>query len=93
MRFPKFWVKSVIDAKDPRTGKEMGSFACWGWSDGSREEAEEQGPGTGVGRRRDDREVPTWFGVLGKKARRVPRHDMEAIRGSIAAGISRERDP
>jgi len=38
------------------------------------------------------REVPSWFGVLGKKARRVPRHDMEAIRGSIAAGISRERD-
>jgi hypothetical protein len=37
------------------------------------------------------REIPRWFGALEKYARRVERHDMEAIRESIARGISVER--
>ncbi|HEX3553223.1 MAG TPA: hypothetical protein VIA62_08340 [Thermoanaerobaculia bacterium] len=36
--------------------------------------------------------IPTWFGVLGKTARAVTRHDMSAIRESIARGIARDRD-
>lgn len=36
--------------------------------------------------------VPAWFGVLGKYARPVRRHDMDAIRRSIARGIAAERD-
>lgn len=37
------------------------------------------------------REIPRWFGALEKYARQVERHDMEAIRESIARGISVER--
>ena len=37
------------------------------------------------------REIPRWFGALEQYARRVERHDMEAIRESIARGISTER--
>ena len=40
----------------------------------------------------DGEPLPAWFGVLEKYARRVPRHDMESIRQSIAAGITKERD-
>ena len=36
--------------------------------------------------------IPSWFGVLGKTARAVTRHDMSAIRESIARGIARDRD-
>lgn len=36
--------------------------------------------------------LPSWFGVLGKSARAVTRHDMTAIRESIARGIARDRD-
>jgi hypothetical protein len=36
--------------------------------------------------------IPPWFGVLGKTARTVTRHEMSAIRESIARGIARERD-
>jgi len=39
-----------------------------------------------------DQAIPSWFGVLGKTARAVTRHDMSAIRESIARGIARERD-
>ncbi len=38
----------------------------------------------------EGREIPPWFGVLEKYARRVERHDMEAIRESIARGIAKE---
>lgn len=36
--------------------------------------------------------IPSWFGILEKHARRVERHDMDAIRESIARGVSTERD-
>lgn len=39
-----------------------------------------------------DRAMPSWFGVLGKTARSVTRHEMSAIRESIARGIVRDRD-
>jgi hypothetical protein len=36
--------------------------------------------------------IPPWFGVLGKTARAVTRHDMNTIRESIARGVARDRD-
>jgi hypothetical protein len=35
--------------------------------------------------------IPPWFGPLGKAAHAVIRHDMSAIRESIARGIARDR--
>ena len=40
----------------------------------------------------EGRPIPSWFGVLGKAARTVTRHDMNTIRDSIARGIARDRD-
>lgn len=40
----------------------------------------------------DGEPVPAWFGVLRKPGRRVRRHDLEAIRDSIARGITLERE-
>ena len=37
------------------------------------------------------REVPRWFGILNKYARRVEKHDMDSIRASIARGVAIER--
>ncbi len=31
--------------------------------------------------------LPSWFGVLRHRARRVSRHDLSSIRASVAAGI------
>jgi len=39
----------------------------------------------------DGEAVPSWFGVLRKQAKRVPTHDIEAIRESIARGVAAER--
>jgi hypothetical protein len=36
--------------------------------------------------------TPSWFGALGKTARGVARHEMSAIRESIARGLVRDRD-
>jgi len=36
--------------------------------------------------------IPHWFGVLGKTARTVTRHDMNTIRESLARGMARDRD-
>lgn len=36
--------------------------------------------------------APAWFGALREQARRVERHDMEAIRESVARGIELERE-
>jgi hypothetical protein len=35
--------------------------------------------------------IPPWFGVFGERARKIERHDMEAIRESIARGVAKER--
>jgi hypothetical protein len=35
--------------------------------------------------------LPSWFGVLRKRARRVQTHDIESIRESIARGVAAER--
>ncbi len=35
--------------------------------------------------------IPAWFGILGDRAREVERHDMDAIRESIARGVAKER--
>lgn len=40
----------------------------------------------------DGQPAPVWFGALREYARRVKRHDLEAIRASIARGIVEERD-
>ena len=40
----------------------------------------------------EGRAIPRWFGVLGKTARAVTRHDMNTIRESIARGIAGDRD-
>lgn len=39
----------------------------------------------------DGEPVPEWFGSLRKSARGVKRHDMEAVRESIARGITAGR--
>jgi hypothetical protein len=41
-------------------------------------------------RRFEGREIPSWFGAFETYARRVGRHDMEAIRASIARGVADE---
>lgn len=38
----------------------------------------------------DGEPLPAWFGALGKYTRNAKRHDMEAIRESIAAGLAKE---
>src|SRR5262249_43735314 len=45
-----------------------------------------------VGSRLEGRPIPPWFGVLGKTAHAVTRHDMSTIRESIARGVARDRD-
>lgn len=40
----------------------------------------------------DGEPAPPWFGVLHETARRVGRHDMDAIRESIGRGITTERE-
>jgi hypothetical protein len=40
----------------------------------------------------EGRAIPTWFGVLGKNALAVTRHDMDTIRESIARGVAQDRD-
>ncbi len=40
----------------------------------------------------EGREIPSWFGALGKTARAVTRHDMGTIRESVARGVARDRD-
>jgi len=40
----------------------------------------------------EGRAIPSWFGVLGKTARAVTRHDMNTIRESITRGVARDRD-
>lgn len=39
----------------------------------------------------DGESAPEWFGVLRSSARGVERHDMEAVRKSIARGIAGDR--
>lgn len=38
------------------------------------------------------RVAPAWFGRFKEAAQKVERHDMEAVRSSIARGIARERN-
>jgi hypothetical protein len=40
----------------------------------------------------EGRMLPSWFGALGKTAKAGAEHDMDAIRESIARGVSRDRD-
>ena len=40
----------------------------------------------------DSEATPEWFGVLRSSARTVERHDMEAVRESIARGVAADRD-
>jgi hypothetical protein len=40
----------------------------------------------------EGRAIPSWFGVLGKTARAVTRHDTNTICESIARGVARDRD-
>jgi hypothetical protein len=37
--------------------------------------------------------VPSWFGMLRDRTGKPRRHDMEAIRSSIARGVASEREP
>jgi hypothetical protein len=45
-----------------------------------------------TGSQREGQGIPSWFGVLGKSARAVKRHEMSAIRKSIARGVVQDRD-
>ncbi len=54
--------------------------------------AAEAGEAAAVGDLLEGRAIPSWFGALGKTARAVTRHDMSAIRESLARGIVWERD-
>ncbi len=59
------------------------------------EQDEEPEPATHEARAAPDlpgQAIPSWFEVLGKTARGVKRHDMDAIRESIARGVARDRD-
>ena len=47
-------------------------------------------PSQDTGRTADEA-LPSWFGILRKSSRRVDRHDMNAIRESIARGLAAER--
>lgn len=47
MRFPRYWAKgqttTSTTARNPRTGKSMDAFSCWGWSDVSVDDARRRG--------------------------------------------------
>ncbi len=58
------------------------------------DKSSQQEPGgrdPGIRRQIDGEPVPEWFGSLRKSAREVKQHDMEAVRESIARGITAER--
>ncbi len=44
-----------------------------------------------AGRQLHGEPVPEWFGILRQSARRVKRHDLAAIRESIAKGVAADR--
>jgi hypothetical protein len=52
----------------------------------------ESGETAAAGGLLDGQTMPSWFGALGKTARAVTRHEMSAIRESIARGVVRDRD-
>ncbi len=80
-------------ALEGRAVREVTEDLFWGYvgqENRSRSGGERAVPGDR--RRLGDREpYPPWFGVLRKRARRVQRHDIDAIRESIARGIAAER--
>lgn len=47
MKLPRYWAKgsaaTQMQVRNPRTGKIMENFACWGWSDISVDEARKKG--------------------------------------------------
>ncbi len=49
------------------------------------------GPVSESQQQKDGTSAPEWFGVLRSSAQRAKRHDMEAIRQSIARGIAADR--
>jgi hypothetical protein len=55
--------------------------------------AAEPGEAAAAGDLPEGRAMPSWFGVLGRTARAVTRHEMSAIRESIAQGVVRDRNP
>lgn len=58
-------------------------------------EPAERGPGAGDLEEAavvDGKPAPPWFGALRAQARRVGKHDLEAIRESVARGMARERN-
>ena len=55
--------------------------------------AGESGEAAAAGGLPEGRAVPSWFGALGRTARAVTRHEMSAIRESIARGVVRDRNP
>ncbi len=57
-----------------------------------QEDAPAAEPGKAAPDLLEGRAMPSWFGALGKTARAVTRHEMSAIRESIARGILRDRN-
>ena len=53
---------------------------------------QEEAPAAKAEEAAGDRATPSWFGALGRTARAVTRHEMSAIRESIARGLVRDRD-
>jgi hypothetical protein len=83
----------LVKAKSDREGKAVGELTVELYQHyvGEDEEPEPHKASAAQGSR-GGREVPSWFGALGKTARAVPHHDMGSIRESIARGIARDRD-
>jgi hypothetical protein len=53
---------------------------------------QEEAPAAAAGEAAGSQAIPSWFGALGRTARAVTRHEMSAIRESIARGLVRDRD-
>ncbi len=81
----------LVKAKSDREGKAVGEVTVELYQRyvGQDEELEpEPRKAPAVRGLREERTIPSWFGIVGKTARTVTRHDMESIRESIA----RDRD-
>jgi hypothetical protein len=56
------------------------------------EQEETASPKAGKNATVEGETTPRWFGILGKTACAVTRHEMSAIRESIARGVTLDRD-
>jgi hypothetical protein len=84
-----------VQAKSTREGKALREVTVELYQRYVGQDMEPESPSrnaTAAGNLDQERAIPSWFGVLGKTARSVTRHDTDSIRESIARGIARDRD-